>query len=207
MHVQCRGRIIVYLIVLIAIVVTQISTPKAYAAITGNFGDQNVEQWSSTIGANMVQAFTMFTVPGPIMIQYVSMYMQYAGSDGSQCMLFGIYQDNGSGSPAGRPLVASTKNSYCLHGSASWGPAWETWKLRTNDTLSISNAGTYWLAILAPETYGSVYHYAYSSSYDYSYGYASYFFYSPYSSGFPANFTSSPTYEGNGPYSAYVTAV
>ena len=121
-------------------------------------------------------------------------------------MRFGIYQDNGNGSPAGQSLVASTTNAYCLHGSASWGPAWETWKLRSSDYLTINASGTYWLAVLASETFGNVYHYAYSSSYDYTYGYATYFFYSPYSQGFPTIFSSSPVWEGNGPYSIYVTA-
>jgi len=207
MHPRSKGRVVVYLIVLIAIVLTQISISPALAAVTASYGDQNVEQWTGTIGSNTVQAYTMITVPGPVLIQSVSMYMQYAGSDGTQCLKFGVYQDNGNGSPAGQPLVASTQNAYCLHGSASWGPAWETWKLRTNDTLSIPSAGTYWLAILASQTYGSVYHYAYSSSYDYSYGYASYYFYAPYSTGFPTTFTSTPSYEGNGPYSLYVTTV
>ena len=149
----------------------------------------------------------MITVPGPVAIQSVSLYLQYAGSDGTQCMLFGVYQDNGSGSPAGQPLVVSTKNAYCLHGSASWGPAGETWRLRANDTLNLSAAGSYWLAILASQTYGSIYHYAYSSSYDYTYGYANYFFASPYSTGFPTTFSSNPAWEGNAPYSFYVTAV
>jgi hypothetical protein len=170
------------------------------------YGDQNIEQWSSTIGANMVQAYLMFSVPGPAVVRSVSMYLQYSGSDGSQCMRFGIYNDDGSGSPAGQSLVASTTNAYCLHGSASWGPAWETWNLRSSDYMRINVTGTYWLAVLAAQTYGSVYHYAYSSSYDYTYGYATYFFYAPYSQGFPTIFSSSPAWEGNGPYSIYVTA-
>jgi len=201
---RSRGPTIVYLILLIALIVTLV--PQTFAATSMNFGDQNVEQWTSTIGGSIVQAYVMFSVPGPVVIQSVSMYVQYSGSDGSQCMKFGIYQDNGNGSPAGQTLVASTTFSYCLHGSASWGPAWETWKLRPNDTLSIQAAGDYWLATLASQTYGSVYHYAYSSSYDYTYGYATYFFATPYSQGFPTTFSSNPAWESNGPYSAYVTA-
>jgi len=204
MMTRSRGSTIVYLIMLIALAVTIL--PQTFASTIANYGDQNIEQWSSTIGGNMVQAYVMFTVPGPAVIQYISMYTQYTGSDGTQCMLFGIYQDNGSGSPAGQPLVASTKTSYCLHGSASWGPGWETWKLRTNDTLTIPAGGDYWLATLAAQTYGSIYHYAYSSSYDYTYGYATYFFTTPYSLGFPTFFSSTPAWEGNGPYSIYVTA-
>jgi len=201
---RSRGSTIVYLILLIALAVTLL--PQSFASTITNYGDQNVEQWSSTIGGNMVQAYVMFTVPGPTVIRSISMYVQYSGSDGSQCMWFGIYQDDGSGSPAGQPLVASTKTTYCLHGSASWGPAWETWTLRPNDTLSIPATGDYWLATLAAQTYGNIYHYAYSSSYDYTYGYATYFFTTPYSLGFPTYFSTSPAWEGNGPYSIYVTA-
>jgi hypothetical protein len=204
MMTRGRGSTIVYLILLIGLAVTLL--PQSFASTIANYGDENVEQWTSTIGGNMVQAYVMFTVPGPVVIRSISMYMQYSGSDGSQCMWFGVYQDNGSGSPAGQPLVASTKTVYCLHGSASWGPAWETWRLRSNDTLSIPAGGAYWLATLAAQTYGNIYHYAYSSSYDYTYGYATYFFTTPYSLGFPTYFSSSPAWEGNGPYSIYVTA-
>ena len=202
---RSRGSSIVYLILLIALAVTLV--PQSFGSTVTSYGDQNIEQWSSTIGGNMVQAYVMFSMPGPTVIRSVSMYVQYSGSDGSQCMLFGIYQDNGSGSPAGQPLVAYTKTTYCLHGSASWGPAWQTWTLRVNDTLSIPAAGDYWLATLASQTYGNIYHYAYSSSYDYTYGYATYFFTTPYSLGFPTLFSSSPAWEGNGPYSIYVTAM
>ena len=66
-------------------------TATAYTGAVANYGDQNVEQWAGTIGANIVQAYSMFTVPGPALIRSVSMYLQYAGSDGSQCMRFGIY--------------------------------------------------------------------------------------------------------------------
>jgi len=196
---------IVYLILLMTLAATAV-IPQAFASTVASYGDSNVEQWTSTIGANIVQAYLMFSVPGPVVIQSVSMYMQYSGSDGSQCMRFGIYQDDGSGSPAGQLLVASTTNAYCLHGAVTWGPAWETWKLRPVDYLTINATGTYWLALLASQSFGSVYHYAYSSSYDYTYGYATYFFYSPYSQGFPTIFSSSPVWEGNGPYSIYVTA-
>ena len=175
------------------------------AGTVANYGDQNVEQWAGTIGGNIVQAYLMFTVPGPAIIRSVSMYVQYSGSDGSQCMAFGVYLDNGNGSPAGQPLVAATRNSYCLHGAVTWGPAWETWKLQY-DALALPAAGTYWLAVLAPQMYGNIYHYAYGSTYDYTYGYATYYFAAPYSWGFPTYFSSNPTSEGNGPYSMYVTA-
>jgi hypothetical protein len=205
MNAWSKGSVIISLILLIVLTGTAI-LPQSFAATTTNYGDQNIEQWSSTIGSNMVQAYLMFSVPGPVVIQSVSMYTQYSGSDGSQCMRFGVYQDNGNGSPAGQSLVASTVNTYCLHGSASWGPAWETWRLRPSDYLTINATGTYWLCVLAPQSYGSIYHYAYSSSYDYTYGYATYFFYAPYTQGFPTIFSSTPAWEGNGPYSIYVTA-
>jgi len=178
--------------------------PQTSASVA-TYGDTNVEQWTGTIGGDMVQAYLTFSVPGPVTIQSVSIYMQYSGSDGSQCMFFGIYQDNGNGSPAGQPLVASTKNAYCLRGSVMWGPGWQTWKLRAGDNLTIPAAGTYWLAILAKQTYGYIYHYAYSWSYDWTYGYSTYFFYSLYSNGFPSTFNSNPAWEGNGPYSIYLT--
>ena len=196
--------LILYLLLLIALSTAAI-VPLVSASTT-TYGDTNIEQWTSTIGGNLVQAYVTFTVPGPVVIQSISMYVQYSGSDGSQCMFFGIYQDNGSGSPAGQPLVASTRTAYCLHGSVIWGPAWQTWTLRHDDNLTIPAAGTYWLATLAGQTYGSIYHYAYSSSYDYTYGYATYFFVAPYSQGFPSTFSSNPAWEGNGPYSIYLTA-
>jgi len=202
---RIRGTYILYLVLLIALTATFIA-PQTFASTAAYYGDQNVEQWTSTIGANIVQAYLMFSTPGPVVIQSVSMYVQYSGSDGTQCMRFGIYQDNGNGSPAGQPLVASTTNTYCFHGAITWGPGWETWKLRSNDFLTLNATGTYWLAVLAPYTFGNVYHYAYSSSYDYTYGYATYFFTTPYAQGFPTIFASNPAWEGNGPYSIYVTA-
>jgi hypothetical protein len=132
------------------------------------------------------------------------MYMQYSGSDGTQCVKFGIYRDNGSGSPAGQFLVAATQREYCLHGTGSWGPDWQTWRLGF-DTLRINEAGDYWICTLAKQTFGSIYHYAYTGAYDYTYGYANYFFYTPYETGFPQIFTTTPGWEANAPYSIYVT--
>ena len=199
-----RVAVLVYLILLIGLSVTLI-VPQTSASTMTTYGDQNIEQWTGTIGGNMVQAYLLFSVPGPVVVRSVSMYLQYSGSDGSQCMRFGIYNDDGSGSPAGQYLVASTTNAYCLHGSVSWGPAWQTWTLRPSDYITINATGSYWLAVLAAQTYGNVCHYAYSSSYDYTYGYATYFFYAPYSQGFPTIFSSSPAWEGNGPYSIYIS--
>jgi len=205
MTARSRVPFIVSLILLIVLSLS-LCVPQGLAQSPAIYGDQNVEQWAGQIGGNLVQAYVLFTVPGPVVIQSVSMYLQYSGSDGSQCMLFGIYEDNGNGSPAGQPLVASTKGSYCLRGSASWGPAWQTWRLRPGDNLTIIAAGSYWLATLASQTCGSIYHYAYSEAYDYTYGYADYFFPAPYSQGFPTVFSSTPGWEGNAPYSMYVTA-
>jgi len=209
-----RVPVFLYLILLITLSASLIvpglaqSPPSTNVFVpVASYGDTNVEQWSSTIGGNFVQAYLMFWTPTPLLILSVSMYVQYSGSDGSQCMRFGVYLDNGNGSPAGEPLVAATWNAYCLHGSASWGPGWETWRLRPGDFLNLTQPGTYWLAVLASQTYGNVYHYAYSSSYDYTYGYATYFFPTSFDQGFPTIFSTSPTWEGNGPYSIYVTGV
>jgi len=202
-----KERIAVYLVLLVAFIIAQPIISQTFAVTSTAYGDQNVEQWTGTIGGDMVQAYTLITVTQPTVIQSVSMYLQYAGSDGSQCMKFGIYQDDGSGSPAGEPLVASTQNGYCLHGSASWGPDWQTWKLLPSDYLAINASGNYWLCTLAKQTYGSIYHYAYAGAYDYTYGYASYFFPSPYAYGFPTTFSSNPTWESNAPYSFYMTGI
>jgi len=205
--------VFVYLILLIALslslVVPRISAQSNFNVIIpgATYGDQNTEPWSSTISADLVQAYMMFSTPTPLVIQSVSMYVQYSGSDGTQCMRFGIYLDNGNGSPAGQPLVAATWYAYCFHGTISYGPAWETWRLRPLDFLNITQPGTYWLAVLASQTYGDIFHYAYSTSYDYNYGYATYFFPASFTSGFPTIFSSNPVWEGNGPYSAYVTGV
>jgi len=201
---RSRTSLLIYSVLLI-VLIGFFTVPQTLASTVASYGDQNIEQWTGTIGANIVQAYMMFSIPGPVVIQSVSMYIQYSGSDGTQCMWIGIYQDNGNGSPAGQPLVASTRNTYCLRGGI-YGPAWETWKLRPSDYLALNSSGTYWFAVLGPFTFGNVYHYAYSSSYDYTYGYGTYFFYAPYAQGFPSIFSSTPVSEANGPYSIYVTA-
>ena len=156
--------VFVYLILLIALslslVVPRISAQSNFNVIVpgATYGDQNTEPWSSTISADLVQAYVMFSTPTPLVIQSVSMYVQYSGSDGTQCMRFGIYLDNGNGSPAGQPLVAATWYAYCFHGTISYGPAWETWRLRPLDFLNITQPGTYWLAVLASQTYGDIFH-------------------------------------------------
>jgi hypothetical protein len=202
------SRVFLYLMVLVVFTIVQPLAIPTFAASSVRFGDQNVEPYAGTIGGDLVQAYTLVTISKPTVIQSFSMFMTYAGSDGSQCMLFGIYQDNGSGSPAGQPLVAYTRNAYCLHGSGSWGPAWQTWHLRPSDYLIITQPGDYWLCTLAQQTYGSIYHYAYTgTSYDYTYGYANYYFPSPFSNGFPTTFSSAQGigWESNAPYSFYMT--
>lgn len=202
-----RGRAIIYLMLLAAFIIAQPIATQTFGVTSTNYGDQNIEQWAGTIGGDLVQAYTEVTISEPTVIQSVSMYLQYAGSDGSQCMYFGIYEDNGSGSPAGQQLVASTQRAYCLRGSGSWGPAWQTWKLASSDYLTIKTPGDYWLCTLAKQKYGSIYHYANTGDYDYNYGYANYFFASAYSNGFPQYFSTNPAWESNAPYSFYVTGV
>lgn len=203
-----NGRNFVYLALLSILVMAQLFVPQTFAASGVSFGDRNVEPYAGTLGANLVQAYTLVSIDKPTTLQSVSMYIAYAGSDGSQCILFGIYSDNGSGSPAGQPLVAYTKHAYCLHGSGSWGPAWQTWNLKPSDYLTISQPGQYWLCTLAEQTYGSIYHYAYTgTSYDYTYGYANYFFPSSFNDGFPTTFSSALGigWESNAPYSFYMS--
>jgi hypothetical protein len=202
-----RGRAKIYLMLLAVFILSQPLVTQTFAATLSRYGDQNIEQWAGTMGGDLVQAYTKITITAPTVIQGVSMYLQYAGSDGSQCVKFGIYKDNGSGSPAGQPLVAATQKGYCLHGSGSWGPAWQTWNLASSDYLTISTPGDYWLCTLAKQTYGSIYHYAYAGAYDPNYGYANYFFAAPYSQGFPSTFSSNPAWEANAPYSFFATGV
>jgi len=200
-----HGRISFVLLTVLVLASSQISTAVSAQQVM-LLGDLNTERWSGTIGGNVVQAYTRIQVSEPIVIQSVSMYLQYAGSDGSQCMMFGVYRDNGAGSPAGEPLVATTRTAYCLHGTSSWGPAWQRWSLLPSDYLQISSPGTYWLCTLAKQTYGYIFHYGWSgsSAYDYRYGYATYYFYWPFNHEFPSVFSNTPTAEYYGPYSFYV---
>lgn len=193
--------------------------PRAAAQpITVTYGDQTVEQATDTLTGDMVEAFLRINVTQPVVIQSVSFYLQYTGSDGSQCMKFGIYRDDpfGSWSPRGQPLVAATQNGYCVRGSIAWGPAWITWKLLPSDYLTIAAPGVYWISALAKQTFGTIYHYTigqvYNSAwgyyymyYNYTYAYNNYAFYSPYSQGFLGNFSTTPSWQGNAPYSIYVT--
>ena len=195
-----------------------------FAQVPLTYGDSNVELTADSIPANLVEAYLRITVTQPIIIQSVSLYLQYTGSDGSQCIKFGIYRDDplGSRNPKGQPLVAATQNGYCLGASTTWGPGWYNWTLIPSDYLAIKTPGTYWLSLLAKYNFGTIYHYSttqvcnsyysnlgcYSSYYDYTYGYNNWAVYSPYSQGFPRNFSSTAMTEqsqNNAPYSLYVT--
>lgn len=200
-----KSRVSVYLVLVAIFIVAQPVIAQTFGATLVFYGDSNVEQWAGTIGGNLVQAYTSFTVNTPTILQSVSMFLQYSGSDGSQCMYFGVYQDNGSGSPIGQPLVAATSHYYCLRAAATWGPAWQTWKLFPSDYMTILTPGTYWLCTLASETFGTIYHYSYYGAYDYTYGYSDYFFVAPFANGFPLYFSPNPASETNGPYSFYAT--
>jgi hypothetical protein len=170
-------------------------------------GDTNIEPVGVTFQAQYVEALTKITVTQPTTIQSVSMYIQYGGSgsvggsgplDGLQCLKFGIYTDNGAAygqsSPLNEPLIAATQNGYCF-GYGNFGPAWETWKLQSSDYLTISQAGTYWLAVLPKQNYGTIYRFTYTGLYPYSatypgqslynYGYYVYGFPASYALGFP----------------------
>jgi len=200
-----KKRVSLYLMLLAVFLVAQPIMAQTFAATLVFYGDPNVEQWSATLGGGLVQAYTMITVDAPTVLKSVSMFLQYSGSDGSQCMYFGIYQDSGNGNPSGQPLVSATNSAYCLKSAATWGPAWQTWKLLPSDYMTISAPGTYWLCTLASQTYGTIYHYSYVGAYDYTYGYSSYFFVAPFANGFPQIFDLHPASETNGPYSIYAT--
>ena len=200
-----KSRITVYLALVAVFIIAQPVIAQAVGATLVFYGDPNVEQWTGTIGGGMVQAYTLITVNSPTIIQSVSLFLHYAGSDGSQCMYFGIYQDSGSWNPSGQPLVAATSHAYCLRSAATWGPAWQTWRLIPSDYLAILTPGTYWLCTLAKQSYGTIYHYAYAGAYDWTYGYTSYFFAAPFENGFPQFFSPNPGSETSGPYSFYAT--
>ena len=191
-------------------------------------GDTNVEPVASTLNAQYVEALTKITVNQSTVIHSVSMYLQYNGSDGSQCLKFGVYGDNGGSpygqsSPMNEPLIASTRNGYCFV-AGNFGPGWETWTLQPSDYLTIP-AGVYWLAVLPEQDYGSIYRFTYTGLYPgqylYNYGYFMYGFPASYALGFPPTvfgatpygyggylilpFNSGNVGQYNAPYSFYVT--
>jgi len=183
-----KKRSIVALFILAAISLFASQTAAVSAAT--NYGDMNIETRTSTLQQQYVVALTRIVVTQPTVMQSVSLYLQYQGSDGSQCLKFGIYTDAGYGSgPLGSGLVGATQNGYCLQVTESWGPAWETWQLLPSDYLTINTPGVYWLCILASQAYGTIYHYTYTGAYGgeflYNYAYYSYSFPASYALGFP----------------------
>ena len=163
-------------------------------------GDSNVEPAASTLVASYVMALTKFTVTQATTLQSISLFLQYSGSDGSQCIKFGVYRDNGGpfgqSSPLYEPLVAATHYGYCFL-TGDFGPAWETWVLLPGDQMMIG-PGTYWLCTLALQGYGTVFHFTYTGAYGgqylYQYGYFYYGFPASFELGFP------PTVFGNTTY-------
>ena len=161
---------------------------------------------TATLNGQYVEALTKITVTRSTTIQSVSMYLQYNYSDGSQCLKFGVYADNGAAvygqsSPLNEPLVAATHNGYCFV-VGSFGPAWEKWQLQASDYFTLS-PGTYWLAVLPAKSFGLIYHFTYTGVgfgyYDYTYGYFMYGFPASYALGFPSiNFGANPYQYGSG---------
>lgn len=218
---ELRRRSIGVLLVLAAI--TLIASQSVTVSALTNYGDINIEIVTSTLVQQYVVALTKITVTHPTVMQSVSLYLRYTGSDGSQCIKFGIYADNDNGSPYGQSLVAATQNGYCFQVTENWGPAWETWQLAPSDYLTITTPGVYWLCTLASQAYGTIYHYSYSGSwggqYLYNYGYYSYSFPASYVLGFPvvnfpqvnyppANFGRAANFtiaDNNAPFSFYMT--
>jgi hypothetical protein len=188
--------------VVIAVTATYVSAqPVTYVT----YGDTNVEPKTTDLLDNFVDALTKITVTQQTTITAVSMYLQYTGSDGSQCIKFGIYGDNGGSygqsNPLNQPLVAHTQNGYCLQ-VGNFGPAWETWPLLPSDYMVVG-PGTYWLATLASQDFGTIYHFTYTGAYGgqylYTYGYFNYAFPASFRLGFPpTNFGNATYTNGNG---------
>jgi hypothetical protein len=220
-----RKCVVLTLLSLAAIIALTAPFVSVYAAVT--YGDTNIELATTTLLDNHVDALTKFIVTQPTVITSVSMYLQYTGSDGSQCIKFGIYGDNGGSyaqsNPINQSLVAATIHGYCLQ-VGNFGPAWETWTLLPSDEMAV-NPGTYWLATLAEQDFGTIYHFTYTGAYGgqylYNYGYFNYAFAASYVLGFPPTTFGNTTYgnyqilpfntgnigEYNAPYSFYVTGV
>jgi hypothetical protein len=202
-----------------------LATPPSVFAST-ILGDANIEPVTSTFNAQYVEALTKITVTQAIVIHSVSMYLQYTGSDGSQCLKFAIYGDDGGSygqsSPLNQPLISATQNGYCFV-TGNFGPAWETWTLQPSDYLTIPSSGVYWLAVLPKESYGTIYHFTYTGLYPgqylYNYGYFMYGFPASYALGIPSTvfgavpcneclilpYNSGNVGEYNAPYSFYVS--
>jgi hypothetical protein len=221
-----KCKCVVFTLLSLAAIIT-LTAPfvSVYAAV--NYGDTNIELATTNLLDNYVDALNKITVTQPTTITSISMYLQYTGSDGSQCIKFGIYGDNGGSygqsSPLYQPLVATTSQGYCLQ-VGDFGPAWETWTLLPSDEMVVS-PGTYWLTTLAKQDFGTIYHYTYTGAFGgqsfYNYGYFNYAFPASYALGFPPTVFGNTTYGNylivphnpndtgayNAPYSFYVTGV
>jgi hypothetical protein len=223
-----KPRCVVFTILCLAAIIA-LTAPFAsvYAQVT--YGDTNIEVATTNLLDNYVNALTKITMTQPITITSVSMYLQYSGSDGSQCIKFGIYGDNGGSygqsNPLNQPLVAATIHGYCFR-VGDFGPAWETWTLLPVDQMTVA-PGTYWLATLASQDFGTIYHFTYTGAYGgqylYTYGYFNYAFPASYALGFPPTVFGNTTYTNgqgnilpfnpnnigsyNAPFSFYVTGV
>jgi len=177
-------------VLLLIAAVTLIASQSMAVSALSNYGDTNIEARTSTLIEQYVVAMTRITVTHPTVMQSVSLFLQYQGSDGSQCLKFGIYADAGNGNgPLGSSLVAATQNGYCFQVTSSFGPAWESWQLAPSDYLTITTPGVYWLSVLANQAYGTIYHYTYTGAYGaqylYDYAYYSYSFPASYWLGYP----------------------
>jgi hypothetical protein len=206
---KLRRRSVAVLLLLAA--VTLLASQSAAVSASNNYGDTNVEPLASTLIQQYVVALTKITVTHPTVMQSVSLYVQYTGSDGSQCLKFGIYADGNNGNgPLGQSLVAATQNGYCFLVTASFGPAWETWQLAPSDYLTITTPGVYWLCTLALQAYGTIYHYTYTGTYGgqvlYDYAYYSYSYPASYSLGFPQINFPHDSYAQNNPLVNYPRA-
>ena len=186
-------------------VIMALAAPFVLAQATVTYGDTNVEVATTNLLDNYVDALTKISVTEPTTITSVSMYLSYAGSDGTQCIKFGIYGDNGGpygqSNPLNQPLIAATRNAYCFQ-VGNFGPGWETWTLLPSDQMTI-NPGTYWLATLASQDFGTIYHFTYTGAYGgqylYNYGYFNYAFPASYALGFPSTVFANTTYtDGQG---------
>ena len=98
---KLRRRSVAVLLLLAA--VTLLASQSAAVSASNNYGDTNVEPLASTLIQQYVVALTKITVTHPTVMQSVSLYVQYTGSDGSQCLKFGIYADGNNGNgPLGK---------------------------------------------------------------------------------------------------------
>jgi len=184
------------------LVFTFSSSPLLAATIVG---DTNVAPVSTTLVSQYVMALTKFTVTHSTTIQSISLFLQYDGSDGSQCIKFGVYGDNGGpygqSSPLNQPLMGATHYGYCLQ-TGNFGPGWETWVLLPGDSMTLG-PGIYWLCTLASENYGTIFHFTYTGSYGgqslYQYGYFYYGFPASFALGYPPTIFGNTTYtDGQG---------